>query len=118
VRPRLGAHAACRGVEIAVFSSVAQAVDLCLFDAAGREERVPLVAGEGFVWSGRVEGAGHGQRYGLRVHGPGRCDPAKLLLDPYARAIEGEVTWDPAVGTPGADSGPLVPRSVVHTAPY
>ena len=92
---RLGAHADGGGVDFAVFSSVAEAVDLCLFDAAGRRGAAPLEQAEGYVWTGRVEGAGHGQRYGYRVHGPAPCNPAKLLLDPYARGIEGEVTWDP-----------------------
>ena len=57
----------------------------------------------GFVWHGYLPGIGPGQRYGYRVHGPyepaagHRCNPAKLLLDPYAKAIEGQVDWDPAV---------------------
>jgi len=58
---RLGAHPDGGGVDFAVFSSVAEAVDLCLFDAAGSEERHPLEQAEGYVWTGRVEGAGHGQ---------------------------------------------------------
>ena len=116
---RLGAHADGAGVDFAVFSSVADAVDLCLFDAAGNEERRPLEQAEGYVWTGRVEGAGHGQRYGYRVHGPAPCNPAKLLLDPYARGIEGEVTWDPAVTAhDDRDSAPFVPRSVVQAAPF
>jgi isoamylase len=83
---------------------------------------------DGFVWHGYVPTAGPGQRYGYRVHGPydpaagQRCDPSKLLLDPYAKAVEGAVTWDPAVfsyqfGDPGTrntdDSAPFVPRSIV-----
>ena len=80
-----------------MFSSVAEAVDLCLFDAAGNEERRPLEQVEGYVWTGRVEGAGHGRATAIASTAPAPCNPAKLLLDPYARGIEGEVTWDPAV---------------------
>src|SRR5258708_19077368 len=83
---------------------------------------------DGFVWHGYLPGVGPGQRYGYRVHGPydpaagHRCNPAKLLLDPYAKAIEGQVDWAPAVfsyqfGSPGErndeDSARYVPRSVV-----
>ena len=116
----LGAHAHDGGVDFAVFSSsVAEQVELCLFDDAGREERRPLEQQEGYVWTGRADDAGHGQRYGYRVHGPGRCNPAKLLLDPYAHAIAGEVAWNPAVTAhDDRDSAPFVPRSVVHAAPY
>ncbi len=115
----LGAHAHDGGVDFSVFSSVAEQVELCLFDDAGREERRPLEQQEGYVWTGRADGAGHGQRYGYRVHGPGRCNPAKLLLDPYAHAIAGEVAWNPAVTAhDDRDSAPFVPRSVVHAAPY
>ncbi len=110
---KLGAHADADGVSFSVFSSVAEAVDLCLED-----RYVAMEPQEGYVWTARVEGAGHGLRYGYRVHGPGRCDPAKLLLDPYARAIEGGVTWHPDVTARGAESAPYVPRSVVHAAPF
>ena len=83
---------------------------------------------DGFVWHGYLPGIGPGQRYGYRVHGPydppagQRCNPAKLLLDPYAKAIEGNVSWGQPVfsyafGHPdrrnNADSAPYVPRSVV-----
>jgi isoamylase len=125
---RLGAHHDGAGTSFALFSSVAEAVELCLFDDAGRETRRSLVAEEGYRWEGYLAGVGPGQRYGYRVHGPwnpasgARCNPAKLLLDPYARAVAGEVRWDPAVygyvaGDPdtaeGTDSAPHVPRSVV-----
>jgi glycogen operon protein len=111
-----------------VFSSAAEAVELCLFDEAGTETRRSLEAGEGYMWQGYVPGVGPGQRYGYRVHGPWdpgaglRCNPAKLLLDPYARAIDGGVLWNPAVfghvpGDPNrpdlTDSAPYVPRSLV-----
>jgi isoamylase len=126
--PALGAHAGGEGVTFGVFSSVADAVDLCLFDDAGRESRRPLDQEEGFVWRGHVDGIRPGQRYGFRVDGPWdpaagvRCNPAKLLLDPYAKAIAGGVRWNPAVyghraGAPelpdDTDSAPFVPRSVV-----
>jgi isoamylase len=106
------------GVHFAVFSGVADAVELCLFDAAGGETRQSLEPGDGDVWQARVAGAAHGLQYGYRVQGPGRCDAAKLLLDPYARAIAGGVTWHPDLLAPGADSAPYVPRSVVHDAPF
>ena len=116
------------GTNFALFSSVAERVELCLLDAGGREDRVTLQEMEGFVWHGYLPGVGPGQRYGYRVHGPyepaagHRCNPAKLLLDPYAKAIEGQVDWDPAVFSyqfadhgkrNDEDSAPHVPRSVV-----
>ncbi len=116
------------GTNFALFSEVAERVELCLFDADGTETRVPLHEVDGFVWHGYVPGIGPGQRYGYRVHGrydPAagqRCNPAKLLLDPYAKAVEGSVRWDQAVfsypfGQPDerndTDSAPYVPRSVV-----
>ena len=116
------------GTNFALFSSVAERVELCLFDDAGAEDRVTLHEMDGFVWHGYLPGVGPGQRYGYRVHGPydpaagHRCNPAKLLLDPYAKAIDGSVAWGPAVfsyefGSPekrnDEDSAPHVPRSVV-----
>jgi glycogen operon protein len=116
----LGAHPGADGVDFAVYSSIAESVDLCLFDERGRETRQPLEQDEGYVWRGRVPGIGHGSRYGFRVHGPWdpsaglRCNPQKLLLDPYARAVSGTVDWHPAVhGEDPSDSAPYVPRSVV-----
>jgi isoamylase len=124
----LGARYDGDGVSFALFSSVADGVEVCLFDDAGAETRRSLEQGEGFRWEGYVPGARPGQRYGFRVHGPwdpstgARCNPAKLLLDPYARAVAGEVRWDPAVfghasGDPdraeSTDSAPYVPRSVL-----
>src|SRR5580693_5817642 len=91
------------GTNFALFSSVADRVDLCLLDAGGAETRVTLNEMDGFVWHGYLPGVGPGQRYGYRVHGPyepaagHRCNPAKLLLDPYAKAIEGHTDWNPAV---------------------
>ena len=116
------------GTNFALFSSVAERVELCLLDDDGREDRITLQEMEGFVWHGYLPGVGPGQRYGYRVHGPyepaagHRCNPAKLLLDPYAKAIEGQVDWDPAVFSyqfadhgkrNDEDSAPHVPRSVV-----
>jgi isoamylase len=123
----LGATFDGAGTNFALFSEVAERVELCLFDG-GTETRVPLPEVDGFVWHGHLPGIGPGQHYGYRVHGPydpgagHRCNPAKLLLDPYAKAVEGEVRWDQAVfsypfGSPDeidtADSAPYVPRSVV-----
>ena len=116
----LGAHAADGGVDFAVYSSVADAVDVAVFGADGAETRHPLEQDERDVWRGHVAGAGPGTRYGFRVHGPWdpaaglRCNAAKLLIDPYARAISGGVRWHPAVyGDNPGDSAPYVPRSVV-----
>src|ERR1700693_1718802 len=100
----LGAHAERVGVGFAAFSGVADAVEVCVFDSDGRETRHQLDLDEGHVWRGQVKGIGHGARYGFRVHGPWdpgaglRCNPAKLLLDPYARAVSGDVHWNPALG--------------------
>jgi isoamylase len=116
----LGAHADATGTEFAVFSSVAESVDLCLFDDDGNETRRPLEPDTGYVWRGRVDELGAGSLYGFRVNGPWdpvhgvRCSPAKLLLDPYARAMAGSVQWHPSVfGEDADDSAPYVPRSVV-----
>jgi len=120
------------GTNFALFSEVAEQVDLCLFDDKGAETRVPLREADAFVWHCYLPGVAPGQRYGYRVHGPyapasgHRCNAAKLLLDPYAKAVEGSVDNDPAIfsyprGDPDArsdaDSAPHVPRSVV-VSPY
>src|SRR6202521_967807 len=117
------------GTNFALFSEVAEAVDLCLFDDAGVERRVRLEEVDAFSWHAYLPGIGPGQRYGYRVHGPYdlkeefRCNPYKLLLDPYARAIEGQVDWNSScygydVRHPTAvnieDSAPHVFKSVVH----
>ena len=124
----LGVHWDGSGVDVAVRSASAQAVDVCLFDDDGTEVRVRLRHRTGDVWHGHLPGVRPGQRYGLRVHGPfdpaggQRHNPAKLLLDPYARAVEGSLRLDDAVfgSVPGSDgvadlrdSAPFVPRSVV-----
>src|SRR5581483_95571 len=99
----LGATYDGTGTNFALFSEVAERVELCLFDARGREQRVELGEVDGHVWYSYLPGIEPGQRYGFRVHGaydPGRgvrCNPRKLLLDPYARAIDGDVDWHPSV---------------------
>ncbi len=97
----IGAHWTGLGVNFAVFSAHAQAIDLCLFDDGGSTEiaRLRLPMHTGNVWHGFVAGAKPGQVYGLRAHGPWRPDkghrfnPHKLLLDPYAREIVGQFEW-------------------------
>jgi len=129
----LGATWDGEGTNVALYSPGAEAVDVCLFDADGRETRVPLEESTFHVWHGYLPMVGPGQRYGFRVDGPFdparglRYNPGKLLLDPYARAVEGELVLDdavfgsvPAGGREGGrevqqhqDSAPHVPRSVV-----
>jgi isoamylase len=117
------------GTNFSLFSEVAERVELCLFGPDGRETRVPMPESTGFVWHAYLPQVIGGQRYGYRVHGPwnpwngDRCNPAKLLMDPYAKAFEGQVEWNAAVfayrgddpdGSPDpADSAPFMPRSVV-----
>jgi glycogen operon protein len=118
-----------------LFSEVADGVELCLFagdgteaDTAQTETRVPLTEADGFVWHAYLPGVGPGQRYGYRVHGrydPGaglRCDPSKLLLDPYGKAVQGSLQWDESLfsyrhADPYArnvtDSAPSMPKNVV-----
>jgi isoamylase len=116
----LGATADRDGVTFAVYSGVADAVEVAIFDDGRAETRTELTQDARDVWRGHVAGIGPGTRYGFRVRGPWdpavglRCNEAKLLLDPYARAIEGSVEWNPAVyGDNADDSAPYVPRSVV-----
>ena len=92
----LGATPRRGGTNFAVASGIADRVDLCLFDEAGAETtRVSLRDYDAGVWHGFLPGIGVGQAYGYRVSGPWdpaqglRCNPAKLLLDPYAKAISG-----------------------------
>ena len=118
------------GTNFALFSEVASLVELCLFDSEGAETKVALSEVDAFVWHCYLPDIGPGQRYGFRVHGPydprrgQRCNPAKLLLDPYGKAVDGEVTWGPAVysyiqgdgardALNSTDSGPFMPKSVV-----
>ena len=125
----LGARWDGRGTNFAVFSENAEAVELCLFDREGYEVRIPMADQTAFIWHVYLPGVGPGQRYGFRVHGPyeptagHRCNPAKLLIDPYAKAIEGQVDWHPSCfGYPlggsdlerdDRDSAPHVPKSIV-----
>jgi isoamylase len=128
----LGATYDGGGTNFSLFSEVADQVELCLFDDDGAERRVALEEVDASCWHGYLPSVAPGQRYGYRVHGPWapeagqRCNPAKLLLDPYAKAIEGQVQWDQACfpynfGDENSrnddDSAPYVPRSVVHN-PY
>jgi isoamylase len=95
----LGATFDGLGTNFSVFSQAAEAVELCLFDEAGDETRIELPEVDAYCWHGHLEGVEPGCRYGYRIHGPYkpedglRCNPAKLLLDPYAKAVEGDVTW-------------------------
>jgi isoamylase len=129
----LGATFDGAGTNFALFSEVAEGVELCLFDGGGVESRVALEEVDAFSWHGYVPGVGPGQRYGYRVRGPYapehglRCNPNKLLLDPYARAIEGDVIWNQACYTYNLgdessrndeDSAPYVYRSIVQHPHY
>jgi isoamylase len=123
----LGATPEAMGTNFAVVSG-GDGVLLCLFDSTGAETRIPLRERDGDVWHGFVPGLRPGQAYGYRVTGPYdprrgmRCNPAKLLLDPYARAIDGDVRFGPEVAgyaphdadAPSAlDSAGHMPRSLV-----
>jgi glycogen operon protein len=119
------------GTNFTLFSEGAEKVELCLFDESGTETRLPIEEVTAFVWHGYVRGVGPGQRYGFRVHGPHdahdglRFNPNKLLIDPYAKAIEGNVSWGEEVfGYPwdaeekdlafnDADDASRIPKSIV-----
>jgi isoamylase len=96
----LGATYDGSGTNFSLFSEAAEQVELALIAADGSQECVALTEMDGFVWHGYLPGVGPGQRYGFRVHGPyepdqgHRCNPAKLLLDPYAKAIDGQIDGD------------------------
>ncbi len=125
------------GTNFAIYSEAANQIELCLFGPGGSvggepEERIRLTEVDGFVWHCYLPGVGPGQRYGYRVHGPydpaagHRCNAAKLLLDPYAKAVDGEVSWgQPVFGYEigqsdqpnAADSAPSMPKCVVSN-PY
>ncbi|MHC3474583.1 glycogen debranching protein GlgX [Streptomyces sp. 7R007] len=93
----LGAAYDGQGTNFALFSEVAEHVELVLVDDDGAERRVPVTEADGFVWHCYLPGVTPGQRYGYRVHGPWqpelghRCNPRKLLLDPYAQAVDGQI---------------------------
>jgi glycogen operon protein len=128
---RLGAHHERDGTRFLLYSSVAEGVRLCLFDTGGKETRqLPLNDVGQNLWTVFVPGCEPGQRYGFRVDGPYdparglRCNPHKLLTDPYARLLDGELHWNSAVlGYAGdnpqdsrlctLDSAAYVPKSVV-----
>src|SRR5580698_5645954 len=128
----LGATWDGAGTNFALFSEVAEQVELCLFNAGDADEdgetRIAITEVDGLVWHCYLPGVEPGQRYGYRVHGPyqpergHRCNPSKLLLDPYGKAVEGQVAWHQAVysyqhGNPRVlntdDSAPYMPRNVV-----
>jgi isoamylase len=124
----LGASYDGSGTNFALFSEVADSVELCLFDADGTETRLQLTEKDAFVWHGYLPNIGPGQRYGYRVSGPydpengHRCNPAKLLLDPYAKAVDGDIDWDQACFSytwgdedsfDDQDSAPHMSKSVV-----
>ena len=135
--PGLGATLTAEGVDFAVYAGRADAVEICLFEAddttGASETRITLADHPQGTWFGTVPGLGAGARYGIRAHGPWqpaqglRYNHSKLLLDPYARAIDGQVTWAPEVfghivgaaltGDPeirdDRNSAPYVPRAVV-----
>ncbi len=126
----LGAVYDGAGTNFSLFSEIADGVELCLFDDEDNETRIQLSEVTGYCWHAYLPEIEPGQRYGFRVHGPWdpenghRCNPAKLLLDPYAKAINGQVQWDEAVfpyrfdegadAMNDKDSAPFTPRSVVH----
>ncbi len=125
----LGATYDGAGTNFSVFSEVAEQVELCLFDADENETRIPLPESTAYCWYGYLPEVAPGQRYGYRVHGPRdltcghRCNSRKLLLDPYSKAVTGEIKWGQAVfdyrfddpdGPPDeSDSAPAMPKSVV-----
>ena len=126
----LGATFDGSGTNFSIFSSVAEQVDLCLFGSRGKETHIRLSEVTGSCWHCYLPEVEPGQRYGYRIHGPWepenghRCNPAKLLIDPYAKAIDGQVDWNEAVFAYNFKKGPdsrndrdsssYVPKSVVH----
>jgi isoamylase len=119
----LGATHDGAGTNFSLFSEIAERVELCLFDEQGGETRVELDEVTGYCWHGYFPGIGPGQRYGYRVHGPWepdnghRCNPAKVLLDPYAKALDGDLSWHDALFPYRLDEGPDV-RDDRDSAPY
>jgi isoamylase len=124
----LGATYDGAGTNFAVFSDVATSVELCLFGSRGAETRIHITEQDALVWHAYLPRVSPGQRYGYRVHGPyepqhgHRCDPSKLLMDPYAKALEGAIDWAQACfsydfGDPSrrntTDSAPHTMKSVV-----
>ncbi|HJR45894.1 MAG TPA: glycogen debranching protein GlgX [Actinomycetota bacterium] len=121
----LGATWDGEGTNFAVFSENAERVELCLFDDEGNQTSADLPEVTAFVWHGYAPGISPGRRYGFRVHGPfepavgKRFNPSKLLIDPYAKAIEGDVSWGPGVfGYPFGDDAQDLDLSLVDSAPH
>ena len=125
----LGAGFDGDGVNFSLYSAHAERVALCLFDAQGREQQLDLPGRTGDIWHGHITGLRPGQRYGYRIHGPfdpvrgHRFNPAKLVIDPCARALDGKVPDNPALmgglGNPDeTDSAPVMPKSVVVDERY
>ncbi|HET8962151.1 glycogen debranching protein GlgX, partial [Nocardioides sp.] len=113
------------GTNFALFSEVAERVELCLIDGDGEElteHRIELTEEDAFVWHCYLPSVQPGQRYGYRVHGPWdpsrglRCNPHKLLLDPYAKATSGEIDWDQSLF--GYDFGDPDSRNDDDSAPH
>ncbi|MDX6700122.1 MAG: isoamylase, partial [Baekduia sp.] len=125
-----------QGTNFSIFSENAERVELCLFDRDGVEERVEVVDQTQHNWHCYLPGVGPGQRYAYRIHGPyephngHRFNPNKLLIDPYAKAIDGTIDWDAANALPytppegevtddadlefdDEDSAPAIPKGVV-----
>lgn len=106
----LGATYDGAGTNFSLFSEVADAVELCLIARDGSEERIALTEVDGYVWHAYLPNVVPGQRFGYRVHGPfdppagQRCDPSKLLLDPYGKAFDGEFDDSAALYTFGEDT--------------
>ena len=120
----LGASYDGKGVNFTLFSQHAERVELCLFDEQGAEQRLELPGRSGDIWHGYVPALKPGQRYGYRVYGPWspqrghRFNPAKLLVDPCARAVEGDVPDDPLFQSGEAqpdphDNAAIAPKGVV-----
>ncbi|MEH3141905.1 MAG: glycogen debranching protein GlgX [Mycobacterium kyogaense] len=125
----LGATYDGYGTNFALFSEAAEKVELCLFDVNGEQtDCITLPEVDGYIWHGFIPNIEPGQRYGYRVYGPYdpangmRCNPNKLLLDPYAKAIDGQFDWNQSLfsytfGDPDSrnddDSAPSMPKSVV-----
>lgn len=125
----LGASYDGKGVNFALFSAHAERVELCVFDEQGNEQRFDLPARSGDIWHGWLAAAGPGLRYGYRVHGPWdpaqghRFNPAKLLIDPSAHRVEGDLPdderlhggmWQPD----RRDSAAVAPKSQVVDLRY
>jgi isoamylase len=120
----LGATFDGNGTNFSLFSETAEMIELCLFGDDGTEERFQLPEITAFIHHGYVPGVQPGQRYGYRVHGPWapaggqRANPAKLLIDPYAKAVEGHIDWHDAVFDYRMDEGPDGPADTTDSAPY